>query len=80
VYSLRENPIGHNMENRPVQLFESKCKKARFFVDNDMPIGAFHDILMELKGMMVDRMIAVHKDEEKEAEQKKQADTVSEGE
>lgn len=52
------------MENKPVQLFSSKCSKAKIYVDNDMPIGIFHDFLMEMKGLMVDRMIAAHKEQE----------------
>ena len=68
------------MENKPVQMFESKCRKAKIFVDNDMPIGVFHDILMEMKGMMVDRMVAAHKEQEALAEQQKKQDEVPEGE
>lgn len=66
------------MENRPVQMFESKCGKAKIFVDNDMPIGVFHDILMELKGMMVDRMVAAHKEQQELAELQKKQDSISE--
>jgi hypothetical protein len=51
------------MENKPVQMFESKCQKARIFCDNDMAIGVFHDFLMEMKGLMVDRMVAAHKEQ-----------------
>lgn len=68
------------MENKPVQLFESKCKRARFYIDNDMPIGVFHDILMEMKGLMIERMVAAHKQHVEEAEQQKKLDEVPEGE
>ena len=58
------------MNQKPMQCFESKCAKAKIFVENDMPIGVFHDFLMELRGMMVERMIAAHK--EQQAEMQKQ--------
>lgn len=45
------------------QSFESADGKATIFVDNDMPIGVFHDFLMEIKGTMVDRMVAAHKEQ-----------------
>ena len=51
------------MKQIPVQQFTSECGKARIFVENDMPIGVFHDFLMELKGAMVDRMVAAHKEQ-----------------
>ena len=66
------------MENKSVQLFSSKCSKAKIYVDNDMPIGIFHDFLMEMKGIMVDRMIAAHKEQEAVAkEQMKNKDEVA---
>lgn len=68
------------MELKGVQMFESACKRARFYIENDMPIGVFHDILLELKGLMVDRMVAAHKEQEQQAEQMKKLDQVSEGE
>jgi len=57
------------MKTKSVHCFESECGRAKIYVDNDIPIGSFHDILMELKGMMVDRMLAAHKDQVKEAEE-----------
>ncbi len=57
------------MENKPVQLFESGCNKAKIYVDNDMPIGIFHDFLMEIKGLMVERMIKAHKEQVDQAAQ-----------
>ena len=53
------------------QSFESACGKAKIFVESDMPIGVFHDFLMQLKGMMVDRMVSAHKQEEEIVKQKK---------
>lgn len=57
------------MKSVPMQAFESSCGKAKIFVEHDMPIGIFHDFLMEMKGLMVDRMVAAHKEQEKVAEQ-----------
>jgi len=57
------------MQNKPVQMFNSDCGKVKVLVDNDMPIGVFHDFLMELKGMMVDRMVEAHKQQQKETEE-----------
>ena len=61
------------MQQKATQLFQSECGRAKIFVENDMPIGVFHDFLLELKGMMVDRMVAAHKEQQELAEsQKKQ--------
>ena len=59
------------MNQKSMQCFESKCGKAKIFVENDMPIGIFHDFLMELKGHMVERMIAAHKEQLEQAEASK---------
>ena len=53
------------MKQKPMQCFESECLRARIFVEHDMPIGAFHDFLFQVKGKMVDIM--------KEAPAKKEA-------
>ena len=61
------------MQQKATQLFQSECGRAKIFVENDMPIGVFHDFILELKGMMVDRMVAAHKEQQELAEaQKKQ--------
>lgn len=52
------------MLQKSMQSFQSDCGKAKVFVENDMPIGVFHDFLMELKGMMVDRMVLAHKEQQ----------------
>lgn len=63
------------MAQKAVQQFESSCGKAKIFVENEMPIGVFHDFLMEMKGLMVDRMVAAHKEQIEQAEaQKSQTD------
>lgn len=48
--------------------FKSECGKAMCYVENDMPIGLFHDFLMALKGLMVDRMVAAHQEQTTQAE------------
>lgn len=52
-----------------VQQFTSECDKAKIYVENDMPIGVFHDFLMMIKGLMVDRMVAAHNEQVNQAEQ-----------
>ena len=48
---------------KQVQQFTSACQKAKIYVENDMPIGVFHDFLMMIKGLMVDRMVAAHNEQ-----------------
>lgn len=50
-----------------IKAFNSACGKAQIFVDATMPIGVFHDFLMEIKGLMVDRMIKAHQDQLEQA-------------
>lgn len=57
------------MKNTPMQCFESDCGNAKIYVNNNMPIGIFHDFLMEMKGHMVDRMVDAHKKQEKEIQE-----------
>lgn len=52
--------------------FNSECNKAKIYVQNDMPIGLFHDFLMAIKGMMVDRMVAAHQEQTTHSEAMKQ--------
>ncbi len=54
-----------------VQKFTSTCGKAVVFVENEMPIGEFHDFLMFLKGTMIERMVKIHKDEVEMTEEMK---------
>lgn len=49
--------------------FRSECGRAKIYVQNDMPIGEFHDFLMAIKGLMVDRMVAAHQEQTKQAEE-----------
>jgi len=60
------------MDQKPTQQFVSACGKAKIFVENDMPIGVFHDFLMEMKGMMVARMVTAQKEEEAAAATQKE--------
>lgn len=55
------------MNQKTFHSFESTCGKAKIYVQNDMAIGVFHDFLMEIKGLMVDRMIAAHNEQVKHA-------------
>lgn len=57
---------------KAVTQFESACGRAKMFVDNEMPIGVFHDYLMEIKGLMVERMVAAHQEQIHEAAAAKQ--------
>jgi len=52
--------------NKAVTQFSSECGKARIFVENDLAIGVFHDFLMQIKGLMVERMVAAHKEQEEQ--------------
>ena len=54
------------MKKRSLTSFQSECGKAHISVETDMPIGLFHDFLMEIKGLMVDRMIQAHKEQNDE--------------
>lgn len=60
------------MQQKPTTQFTSECGLAKVFVDNEMPIGIFHDFLMQIKGAMVDRMIKAHQDQVAEMEAQKQ--------
>lgn len=60
------------MKTKSMQSFESECGQAKIFVENDMPIGVFHDFLMEMKGLMVDRMVQAHKDQQALADAQKE--------
>ncbi len=56
------------MEQITVQQFTSECGMSTTFVQNGMPIGRFHDFLMQVKGLMVERMIIAHKEQLAQAE------------
>ena len=64
------------MKQNSTQQFISPCGKANIYVDNDMPIGVFHDFLMHVKGIMVEKMIAVHKEELEISESMKKEEAV----
>lgn len=59
------------MIQKSMQSFESECRRVKIYVENDMPIGVFHDFLMEMKGLMVDRMVAAHKEQKEISERQK---------
>ncbi len=60
------------MKQNPAQQFVSDCGRAKIFVDNEMPIGVFHDFLMQLKGLMVERMVIAHQEQIAQAEAAKE--------
>lgn len=62
------------MNQKPTVCFESKCGRARTFVDNDMELGHFHDYLMFLKGSMVEKMVEAQKEEQAFSEAQKTAE------
>jgi len=55
-----------------VQKFSSECGKINVFVENETPLGEFHDYLMSLKGYAVEKMVAAHKEQKDLAESQKQ--------
>lgn len=65
------------MNQKAMQSFESSCGKARIYVDSDMPIGVFHDFLLQVKGNMVDRMVEAQKQEQAITDAHKESDCVS---
>ena len=54
--------------------FTSVCGKANISVENDMPIGIFHDFLMQVKGEMINRMVEAHQQQISEMEEQKKQD------
>lgn len=62
---------------KAVQQFSSECGRVHLYVDNEMPIGIFHDFLMEIKGSMVERMVAAHKQQQEQAEASKKDDCLT---
>ena len=67
------------MKQIATQCFESDCGKSKIYVENDMPLGVFHDFLMSIKGTMVDRMVEAQKAEEKQAEEMKKQEECKSG-
>ena len=49
--------------------FPSKCGKIHLFVENETPVGDYHDFLMEKKGEAVEIMVRAHQQQIKEAEE-----------
>lgn len=57
---------------KATQKFISPCTKCEIYVENDMPLGVFHDFLMFMKGTMVDKMVKIHKEQIEEQEMLKE--------
>lgn len=53
--------------------FASEDKKIKILCETDTPLGAFHDYLMQVKGYVVDRMVAAQKEEQAIADAQKQS-------
>lgn len=66
------------MQQKPSTQFVSECGLSKIIVENVMPIGVFHDFLMQVKGLMVERMVKAHQEQVAEMEAQKQIDEVSE--
>lgn len=66
------------MKQKAVTLFESECGQAKIYVENVMPIGNFHDFVLEVKGIMVDRMVAAQKEDEALAKEQQKIQEISE--
>lgn len=62
------------MIQKSMQCFPSKCGKAFIYAENDMPLGSFHDFVMEVKGSTVERMIQAHKQQVSEMEAQRKLD------
>lgn len=52
-----------------VAKFKSDCGKAIIYVENTMPLGSFHDFLMLIKSLMVERMLNSHQEQAKQAKE-----------
>lgn len=48
------------MKQLSCQLFESECKKIKVVIDNDTPLGFIHDFLMQLKGVILEKLNDAH--------------------
>lgn len=68
------------MQHKTTSQFASACGKALIFVENELPIGVFHDFLMQVKGAMVERMIKAHQEQVAEMEAQKEIDNPPEQE
>lgn len=56
--------------SRQVLLRESEDKKIRVYIDTDTSLAMYHDFVLKEKGWAVDRMVAIHNEQVKEAEEK----------
>ncbi len=60
------------MQQETCVKFSSDDKKIVVYCDGDTSLGSMHDILMKMKGHIIDRMTQVHKDEIAASEEIKQ--------
>lgn len=59
------------MQQETCVKFSSEDKKIVVYCDGDTSLGSMHDILMKMKGHIIDRMTQVHKDETETSEEMK---------
>lgn len=57
------------------QIMKSPCGQCVIIVENDMPVGKYHDFLLERKGHAVDIMVNAQKQDTVLAEQQKNLDS-----
>lgn len=60
------------LKNKAVLEVKIEDKLYEFHCDADSPLGRIHDAMMMMKGWVVDRMAAAHKEEYEAAEKMKQ--------
>lgn len=58
------------IQSKTYLVVEKGDQKFQLVLNSDAPLGLVFDALMEMKGFVVDKMVASQKEEEKEAEEK----------
>ena len=56
--------------SRQVLLRESDCKKIKVYIDTDTSLAMYHDFVLKEKGWAVDKMVSIHQEQVKEAQEK----------
>lgn len=56
--------------SRQVLLRESDCKKIKTYIDTDTSLASYHDFVLKEKGWAVDKMVSIHQEQVKEAQEK----------
>ena len=58
------------MADKQVLIRKSDCGKIVTYVETDTSLAVYHDFVLKEKGWAVDKMVAIHMEQIKEAEQK----------